>query len=42
MDAKKREIRTIECELAVRENPGGEGSQGESRTITGTAIVFNA
>ena len=40
MDEKKREIRTIECELAVRELDGG--SQGESRTITGTAIVFNA
>jgi HK97 family phage prohead protease len=39
MDATKREIRTIECELAVRE--AAEGSQGESRTITGTAIVFN-
>ena len=42
MDAKKREIRTIECDLAVREIEGAEGSQGESRTITGTAIVFNA
>lgn len=40
MDDKKREIRTIECELAVREVDGG--SPGESRTITGTAIVFNA
>ena len=40
MDEKKREIRTIECELAVREVDGG--SPGESRTITGTAIVFNA
>ena len=40
MDATKREIRTIECELAVRE--AAEGSQGESRTITGTAIVFNS
>lgn len=40
MDAKKREIRTIDCQLAVRE---AEGSQeGESRTITGRAIVFNA
>ena len=40
MDATKREIRTIDCKLAVRET---EGSQdGESRTITGTAIVFNA
>lgn len=40
MDEKKREIRTIECELAVRE--AAEGSPSESRTITGTAIVFNA
>ena len=40
MDAKKREIRTIDCQLSVRE---AEGSQaGESRTITGRAIVFNA
>ena len=39
MDAK-REIRTIECQLAVRE--AGQDAQGESRTITGTAIVFNA
>lgn len=40
MDAKKREIRTIECELAVRE--AEPGTQGDSRTITGTAIVFNS
>ena len=42
MDEKtiRNEIRTIECKLAVREAaPDGEG---ESRTITGTAIVFNA
>ena len=39
MDAKKREIRTIECELAIREAP--QNAQSESRTITGTAIVFN-
>ena len=39
MDAKKREIRTIDCQLAVRE--AAEGQEGESRTITGTAIVFN-
>ena len=36
----KKEIRTTECELAIREIEGG--SQGESRTITGTAIVFNS
>lgn len=41
MDAKKREIRTLECALSVRENEQGKGSQGESRTIEGTAIVFN-
>ena len=40
MDAKKREIRTIDCQLAIREAQGGQ--EGESRTITGTAIVFNA
>lgn len=40
MDAKKREVRTYDCKLAVRETEGG--TQGESRTITGTAIVFNA
>ena len=40
MDATKREIRTIDCQLAVRETEGGQ--EGESRTITGTAIVFNA
>jgi len=41
MDEKKQEIRSIECQLAVRE--AGEDAQGESsRTIVGTAIVFNA
>ena len=40
MDAKKREIRTVDCQLAIREAEGS--SQGISRTITGTAIVFNA
>ena len=40
MDAKKREIRTVDCRLAVREQEGSQ--EGESRTITGTAIVFNA
>ena len=39
MDATKREIRTIDCKLAVRETEGGQ--EGESRIITGTAIVFN-
>ena len=40
MDAKKREVRTFDCQLSVREAEGGQ--TGESRTITGTAIVFNA
>ena len=40
MNEKKREIRSIDCQLSVRE---AEGSQaGDSRTITGRAIVFNA
>ncbi len=37
---EKREIRTVDCKLSVRE--AAEGQKGESRTITGTAIVFNA
>lgn len=37
---KKRELRTFECRLAIREKDDTE--KGESRTITGTAIVFNA
>lgn len=36
----KQEIRTVECQLSIRE--AGPDAQGESRTITGTAIVFNA
>ena len=40
MDATKREIRTINCKLAIRETEGSEASN--SRTIEGTAIVFNA
>ena len=40
MDEKKREIRTIPCKLAVREL--APDAEGESRTITGTAIVFDA
>lgn len=40
MDAKKREIRSIECQLSVRE--ADNNAQGvESRTIVGRAIVFN-
>ena len=40
MDAKKREIRTVDCQLSIREAEGNQ--EGNSRTITGTAIVFNA
>ena len=40
MDAEKREIRTVQCQLAIRE--AAQDAQGESRTIEGTAIVFNA
>ena len=40
MNDKKIEIRTLDCKLSVRE--AGPDAQGESRTITGTAIVFNA
>ena len=40
MDAKKIEIRTLDCKLSVRE--AAPDAQSESRTITGTAIVFNA
>ena len=39
MDETKREIRSIECQLAIRE--AAPDAQSESRTITGTAIVFN-
>ena len=40
MNAKKREIRTIDCQLSIRE--AAEGQESESRTIQGRAIVFNA
>ena len=40
MNEKKREIRTIDCQLSVREQEGGQ--TGDSRTIAGRAIVFNA
>ena len=40
MEQQKREIRTCPAsEIMIREV---EGHEGESRTITGTAIVFNA
>ena len=40
MDAKKIEIRALECQLSVRE--AAPDAEGDSRTIAGTAIVFNA
>ena len=40
MNDKKIEIRTLECQLSIRE--AAPDAQGESRTITGTAIVFDA
>lgn len=40
MNATKREIRTLDCKLSVREKAPNE--EGESRTISGTAIVFDA
>jgi len=40
MNETKREIRTIDCKLAIREI--APDAEGESRTITGTAIVFDS
>ena len=40
MDARREEIRSIEGCLCVREQE--EGQAGQSRTITGRAIVFNS
>ena len=41
-NTKKPEIRTTPCRLMVREaNTGAEGDGAGSRTITGTAIVFD-
>lgn len=40
MDATKREVRTLECKLSVR--AAAPNAEGESRTVVGTAIVFNA
>ena len=42
MDATKREIRNLECELAFREATPEELAQGQLGTITGRAICFNA
>ena len=42
MDAKKREIRTVECRMAFREASPEEAQNGSLGIISGTAIVFNA
>ena len=42
MDAKKREIRTVECRMAFREASAEEAQNGSLGVISGTAIVFNA
>lgn len=42
MDAKKREIRNLECQLSYREASAEENSEGNLGTIVGTAIVFNS
>lgn len=40
MENGRQEIRTLECQLAIREQ--AEGAEGESRIIAGRAIVFNS
>ena len=42
MDAKKKEIRNLECQLAFREASEEASSQGILGTICGRAICFNA
>ena len=42
MDAKKREIRPVECRMAFREASPEEAQNGSLGIISGTAIVFNA
>ena len=42
MDAKKREIRNLECQLAFREASEEASSKGILGTICGRAICFNA
>lgn len=42
MDAKKREIRNLECELSFREATPEQAAQGNLGTISGRAICFNA
>ena len=41
MDAKKREIRNLECELSFREATPEQAAQGNLGTISGRAICFN-
>ena len=42
MDAKKKEIRNLECQLAFREASGEASEKGILGTICGRAICFNA
>lgn len=42
MDAKKREIRNLECQLAFREASGEASEKGILGTICGRAICFNS
>lgn len=42
MDANKREIRNLDCELSYREATPEEFTEGKLGTITGRAIVFNS
>ena len=42
MDAKKKEIRNLECQLAFREASEEASSQGILGTICGRAICFNS
>ena len=42
MDAKKREIRNLECQLAFREATAEEAEKGNLGTISGRAICFDS
>ena len=42
MDAKRKEIRNLECQLAFREASGEASEKGILGTICGRAICFNA
>ena len=42
MDAKRKEIRNLECQLAFREASGEASEKGILGTIIGRAICFNA